>query len=208
MDRRIVATIEALRGAGWTVETADAPIPLPAAIAQRYPDLPPLAREWATRVKSCASADEGCWVPGAEDYGGDPDDDQSFRWDEFERMMTEPDGADYGDAAAVTAFWDRHFPILLYVAGDYEYVALDMDPASPDFGRAMHGYLVDYDAPFAIAEDFAGFLDKLRDAAASPATGSAAEHNYLVLLVHPEIEEDRPQPEGFWDRLRARLFRR
>lgn len=208
MDPLIVETMEALRGAGWQVETADPPRPLPEAITRRYPDLPALAVEWATHVESCVSSYEGCWVPGAEDYGADPDDDRQFRWDEFERMMTEPDGADFAGAEAAVAFWDRHFPVLLYVAGDYEYVALCTDPQSPDRGKAMHGYVVDYDSPRVLADSFAGFLGMLRDAAAGPATGSAADGNYLVLLVHQPIAEDRAAPAGFWDRLKASLFGR
>ncbi len=208
MDPLIVETVEALRGAGWQVETADPPRPLAEAIRRRYPDLPAPAVEWATQVASCVSPYEGCWMLAAEDYGARPEDDQQFRWDEFERMATERDGADLAGAREAAAFWDRHFPILLYVAGDYEYVALCTDPQSPDRGKAMHGDVADYDSPRVLADSFAGFLAMLRDAAAGPATGSAADGNPLVRLVHEHIAEEQSVPAGFWGELKSRLFGR
>ena len=204
MDPLIQETIDALRNAGWTVELIDPPRPLPEAIVRRYPHLPALLVEWATRVERCVSPDEGCWVAGAEDYGADPADDRAFRWDEFERMMLDPKSGGGDEPELTTAFWDHHFPIMLYVAGDYEYVAICTDPQSRHFGAAMHGYVNDYDSPDVMADSFAGFLRMLGDAAAGPATGSAAQQNYLVLLVHEEIVEDRPPPrESVWKRVAA-----
>ena len=203
MDPRIEETLAALEAAGWQVERASPPRPLPEAVASRYPDVPALALEFFTGVACCVSPDEGCWLLAADDFARPDGSDEGFGWDFLEKLFAEsPRNA--ADSAATQAYWDAHLTVLLYVAGDYEFAALDVDPASRDFGKVVHADAIDFDAATPLAADFADFLAQVRDAARGPPARSAAQDNYFVLLIHSEIVEDMPVPAGG---LAARLRR-
>lgn len=205
MDRLIEEALEALEGAGWTVERAPAPRPLPAPIARRYPHIPPLAAEFITRVERCERGDGGCWLLTAADY--DRREGDEFGWDFFERMFTQAgppiEGVrtpplDPDDVAATRRFWDSHLPILPYVWGDYEYLAIGTDPAAADFGKVVHGYVIDFDSPGVEADSYPEFLARLSDVARREPTRSAAYDDYLTLFVHSRIIEDGTRPP--WER--------
>lgn len=212
MTPLIAETLEALRGAGWRVDPAPEPRPLAGHIVQRYPHIPALAVEFITSVDRCERGDQGCWLFTTSDYEGRGPD--GFGWDEFERIFTEPGPPPEGvrasppDPEAVAEarrFWDRYFPILPFVAGDYEYLAIGADPASDDFGKVVHGTVIDFDRPTVEADSYADFLAKLRDVAGREPTRSAVYDEYLTLFVHPHIIEDGSRPPWEKKRLLTKL---
>lgn len=187
MNPLIAETVEALRGAGWLVELEPEPRALPSHIVERYPDLPPLAVEFFTSLRTCESASGGCWLLTAANYA-EPSDPDSHSWDSFEDLSN----ADTNEEAR--AFWDHHLILFQLVDSDYEFLALCLDRSSPNFGKVVGTDLLDYSGSGPEADSYEEFLTLLRDAARLPPTGSSVEANSLVRLVHEEIIDDGAPP--------------
>ncbi|MDQ3516491.1 MAG: hypothetical protein M3403_06920, partial [Gemmatimonadota bacterium] len=154
---------------------------------------------------TCERSDQGCWLLTSGDFESRGPD--GFGWDYFETMSTDPPAPPEGVRAAhldlelveaTRRFWDGHLPILPYVAGDYEYLAIVVDLGADDYGQVVHGYVIDFDSPTTIAPDYRNFLEQLSDVACREPTRSAVYDNYLTLLVHAEIIENGARPP--WDR--------
>jgi hypothetical protein len=78
--------------------------------------------------------------------------------------------------AGIKAFWDSHFPFMLAVYSDYDYLAIRL--TSEGFGSVVHGYAPDWEEPSPIADSFAAFLEAFTIAAAMP----QAEYRLDVFL--------------------------
>ena len=191
MTPLIAEVVEALRGAGWRIETASPPLPLPPHIAELYPDVPPLAVEFFTSLAECVAPSGGWWLLTAADYAAAPDPD-GYDWDSFAKIVN----SDTEEAAR--AWWDRHLILFQLVSGDFEFLALCLDRDSPDFGKVVGTDLLDFDSAGPLASSYEDFLVQLRDVARRPPTRSAVYDNYLTLFVHDEIIEDGAVPP--WER--------
>ncbi|HWT13226.1 MAG TPA: hypothetical protein VN231_10775 [Allosphingosinicella sp.] len=191
MNPLVAETVEALRGAGWRIETASPPLPMPPHIAERFPDVPPLAVDFFTSLRKCVAPSEGWWLLTAADYSAPPDPD-GYAWDSFAEIVNSDT-----DAAA-RAWWDRHLILFQLVNGDFEFLALCLDRDSPDFGKVVGTDLLDFDSAAPLASSYEDFLVQLRDVARRPPTRSAVYDNYLTLFVHEEIIEDGSIPP--WER--------
>ena len=83
---------------------------------------------------------------------------------EFELMSLDQDD-DVEWKTQVRGFWDRHFPFMLAVHSDYDYLAVSLDGRS--YGEVVHGCGDDFLQPSAIAPSFAEFLTLFREFVAS-----------------------------------------
>lgn len=184
-DPLIAAALDGLRAAGWRVEMEPEPRSLPPSIQSRYPDLPPLFVEFAGAVRRCTRGDEGAWLLTAGDYVTPPSPDRR-EWDEFETMMLEPGtGLGAEEINDTKAFWDRHLVIAQGVAGDLEYLAIEVAT-----GGVVEGMMIDFESPLPVAPDFADFLSQLARVGAAAPTRSLVHAENLALLIHPHIVED------------------
>lgn len=156
------AVLTELEGRGWKIERSTSrETLLPAAISRRYPRIPGELMNFLQSIDSCANADENIWFLCREDFLRDED---GFRWNEFELMSLEHDGgAEW--KAQVRGFWDRHFPFMLAVHSDYDYLAVSLDERS--YGKVVHGCGDDFLEPSAVAPSFAEFLAQFRTFVAS-----------------------------------------
>jgi hypothetical protein len=147
---------------GWIIQPGTSREPLlPPAVSQRYKRLPSDLVAFLEKLDSAVNADETVWFLCREDYrrtGG-----ESFRWNEFEVMSLEYDD-DAEWKLQVRSFWDRHFPFMLAVHSDYDYLAVSLDERS--FGEIVHGCGDDFLEPSPVAPSFAEFLRLHREAAA------------------------------------------
>jgi hypothetical protein len=187
MNPLVAETVEALRGAGWTVELASPPLPLPAHIVERYPEVPPLAVEFFTGLLRCEAPGGGWWLLTAADFAA-PADPDGHAWDSFEEIShadTDPDAR---------AWWDRHLILLQLVNGDFQFLALCLDRDSPNFGKVVGGDLLDFDAAEPLADSYEEFLCKLRDIARAEPVRALVYREYLALFVHETIIEDGSVP--------------
>jgi len=154
--------LAALQERGWSVQRSAATEPLlPPPVRARYPRLPAELTTFLAAIESCANAEETVWFLCREDYRRP--DGEAFRWNEFELMILEGEE----DAAAqqqVRGFWDRHFPFMLAVHSDYDYLAVSLDERS--YGQIVHGCGPAFEETSLVAPSFAEFLAVFRETAA------------------------------------------
>lgn len=149
--------LQALQARGWMIAHSDSAEPLlPPDLQQRYPRLPAELTAFLETIDSCANAEETVWFLCREDYR--LRDAERFRWNEFELMILEDADADAQER--VRRFWDRHFPFLLCVHSDYDYLALSLDEKS--FGAIVHGCGPVFEETTQVASSFTEFLTLFR----------------------------------------------
>lgn len=144
--------LEILDMRGWIIgrSVTDAPL-LPPPLVHRYPRLPEDLISFLGSIETCTNAAEDIWFLTRADY--QRTDDSAFRWNEFELMSLEGDG---GAAAQIRQFWDLHFPFMLAVHSDYDYLAVCLDP--PVYGQVVHGCGPSFEETSLVADSFAQFM--------------------------------------------------
>lgn len=154
--------LESLEGRGWKIQRSTSREQLlPPEVSRRYPRVPAELIAFLESLDSGVNADETVWFLCREDFRRT--DDQAFRWNEFERMVSE-------DAAPearqrTRQFWDHHFPFMLCVHSDYDYLAVDLDARS--YGKIVHGCGPAFEETSVVAPSFAQFLKIFGDAVAA-----------------------------------------
>jgi hypothetical protein len=160
--------LEALRTRGWIVEeTSGENGLLPAEVSARYPRVPAAVTEFLGRLGVCHNAAEDVWMLTPEDFR--KTDADGFRWNEYELMALEGEDDNALLQADVRAFWNEHFPIMMAVHSDYDYLAVRV--AEPEFGSIVHGYAPEWNSPSRVARSFEEFLVLYTKAAKSTEAG-------------------------------------
>ena len=154
--------LKELEGRGWKIQRSASREPLlPVEISRRYPRIPDELIDFLQSIDSCVNAEESIWFLCRADFLRG---EEGFRWNEFELMsLNRDDDAEW--KPQVRAFWDRHFPFMLAVHSDYDYLAVSLEERS--YGEVVHGCGDDFLQPFAIAPSFAEFLKRFREFVAS-----------------------------------------
>ena len=146
--------IKVLRQRGWVVKSAsDSRKLLPAAVAKRYQSIPAGVEEFLSSLQVCVSPHESAWFLTADDYARKRG--SGFRWNEIELMMIEGAEGDRALAAEYRSFWDDHFPVMLAVHSDYDYLAVRISD-----GAVVHGYAPEWESS-KVARSFAALLSAL-----------------------------------------------
>lgn len=145
-----VEAIGRLRSAGWSFEPGSQQASTPAALES----VPSSQVAWASAFSQLSSPDETTWFLALGDYV-EPSDD-AFAWNEFENMSRDA-AMSAEDEAAVTAFWNRHCPILLSVRDGYSYLAIRDD------GAIVHGVEPEFEITADVAPDLAALLRTISD---------------------------------------------
>jgi hypothetical protein len=152
--------LRVLQGRGWRIEYSTSREPLlPSDVQQRYPRVPVELIGFLQTMESCTNAEENVWFLCREDYRRS--DEQSFRWNEFELMCLETD--DIEEREQIRGFWDLHFPFMLCVHSDYDYLAVSLDEQS--YGEIVHGAGFEFEQTTSLARSFAQFLTLFRETA-------------------------------------------
>lgn len=126
-----------LQERGWRIERSSSREPLlPPPLLRRYPRLPIELTSFLEGLESCVNRDQNVWFLCREDFRGT--DEQSFRWNEYEVMSLEAAGGDPVWQVQIRSFWDRHFPFMLAVHSDYDYLAVSLEDRS--YGSIVHGF--------------------------------------------------------------------
>jgi len=153
--------LEALGRRGWTVRRATGSRELlPPAVASRYASLPAEVLRFLSALDVCCSPDGTAWFLTAEDFARTAE--SGFRWNENEIMSLEAAKSDPAWQLEIRAFWDRHFPVMLAVHSDYDYLAVSLAD-----GSVVHGFAPEFEDASPIAGSFAEFLSALEAEAAS-----------------------------------------
>ena len=149
--------LRALQARGWRTQYITSREPLLAPdVQQRYPRVPVELTGFLQTLESCTNAEENVWFLCREDCRRS--DAQSFRWNEFELMCLE--AADNSERERVRGFCDRHFPFMLCVHSDYDYLAVSRDEQS--YGEIVHGFGPAFEETTSVARSFTEFLTMLR----------------------------------------------
>jgi len=80
------------------------------------------------------------------------------------------------ERASITSFWDSHFPFMLAVHSDYDYLAIRL--TTEGFGSVVHGYAPEWEDPTSIAGSFKAFLKAFTAAAKT----SQAKYPFQIFL--------------------------
>jgi len=146
--------LEALSKRSWHIDPIESPIARPACIAARYPTLQGGVLDLLSRTSNCIRHDEQSWLLTFNYFEVVPA--QGFRWNEYELMALEIAGTEQ-ERSAITRFWDDHFPFLLAVHSDYDYLAIRVSD-----GHVMHGFGPEWEQPSVVATSFDAFVECVR----------------------------------------------
>jgi hypothetical protein len=110
---------------GWKITLKNSKIEnLPKDIAERY-NIPDEYKTFLENMDICTNADESVWFLCIEDYL--PKSEDGFRWNEFETISLGAADSDSESIKNIKNYWDKHFPIIMSVKGDYEYYAINTE---------------------------------------------------------------------------------
>lgn len=157
-----------LQNRGWEIERSSSLEPLlPPLLRQRYSRLPVELTRFLEGLERCVNPHQNVWFLCREDYRRT--DEQSFRWNEQELMSLEVAQGDAMDQAQIRRFWDHHFPFMMAVHSDYDYLAISLEHQA--YGAVMHGFAPEFEeSASSIAPSFTKFLNLLKRAAAREET--------------------------------------
>jgi hypothetical protein len=163
------ALLASLRKLGWQVELRSLPGPLLLPHqAVRYPVLPADLVAFLASLETCCNRSQDAWFLTATDYA--QTSSETFQWNAFERMSLESavEDGDEEYAKEVRAFWDAHFPFMMAVHSDYDYLAVQVGEGRFSRGSIVHGTGDGFEEPSLVAPSFDRFLALLKDAAEAP----------------------------------------
>lgn len=139
------------KSSGWTCETAREKLEIPQEILARYKRLPQDFLDFISKFSNIINAGGNMWLLTAKDYLAD--DDEAYRWNEFELMSLE---WMEDEKAEITAFWDNYLPIFMSVAGDYHYYAINIKT-----GEIFEGWSPEFEEPQIAAPNFTEFMERV-----------------------------------------------
>ena len=152
--------LRALSDRSWKIEATLDPFIKPNAIVERYPTLEGGVLEVLSQITRCIRADEQSWLIAFSDLPADSS--QGFRWNEYEIMALES-AATAQERNSISHFWDGHFPFLLAVHSDYDYLAIRIAD-----GSVVHGCAPEWEHPSVFADSFDAFVERVCEAVSLP----------------------------------------
>ncbi|MCH5205630.1 MAG: hypothetical protein J1F09_01670 [Oscillospiraceae bacterium] len=138
---------------GWNVEFSDEKRGLPEAVRERYKYIP---AEWVDFIgcfNVCINGENNLYFQLAEDF---EEQDNGFRWNEFEMISLEAAKGDEEWTANIREFWDNYLPIAVSVGGDYHYYAIGIKT-----GEVFDGWEPEFEEPEIVAAGFGDFIGKI-----------------------------------------------
>jgi hypothetical protein len=142
-----------IKNNGWKITLENNDIKnLPRNVFERY-NIPVEYKQFLGNVKNCVNADENVWFLCIEDYL--PKSEDSFRWNEFELISLEA-ADDIELTNKIKNYWNKHFPIIMSVEGDYEYYAINVENK-----KIVYGYEPEFEESKTVANNFYELLEKI-----------------------------------------------
>jgi len=142
---------------GWMiVENETGEVRLNNGLLARYKEIPADYLRFLAAVSECVAPDEQTWFLCEQEYTGSSD--AEFSWDEFERISLEAAAGDEAWTAEITAWWDRHLPIVMSVDGGYSFYAVELAT-----GAIVHGSEPEFEEVDVVAPHLDAFYDYLME---------------------------------------------
>ena len=132
----------------WKIVSGTDKKDLPDIIRNRY-KIPQQWYDFICMLRVCENQTETTWFLTPDDYL--PRND-GFQWNEFELQSLEWTDND----SSVSGYWDKHFPVVMSVDGEYSYYAVNTEN-----GNVVNGAEPEYEISSVVAEDFNDFIRKI-----------------------------------------------
>jgi hypothetical protein len=143
-----------IKNNGWNITLKNNDIKnLPQNVFERY-NIPIEYKQFLENIESCINADENVWFLCIEDYLPKSEDD--FRWNEFELISLESADDDTELINKIKDYWNKHFPIIMSVRGDYEYYAINVENK-----KIVYGCEPEFEESKIVANNFYELLEKI-----------------------------------------------
>ena len=126
---------------------------LPKTVMERY-NIPNEYKTFLENIKICTNAEENIWFLCIDDYLRE--EENTFRWNEFEKISLEAAENDEKMINEIKKYWDKHFPIVFNVRGEYEYYAINIENE-----KIVYGYEPMFEENKIVANNFKAFLEKI-----------------------------------------------
>jgi hypothetical protein len=151
-----------LKSFGWYIEPPAPGAEIPEHLIARYGALPAELVAFISSFSRCLDPSEQAWFVATRDLVSD----EPFRFNEFELMSLSAADSDDDWSAAIQSFWCGHFPLLLSVAGSYQYFALSL--TGPTKGSVVYGAEPEFEECSVVAPSLTEFLAMFLAALRSP----------------------------------------
>ena len=139
---------------GWNVTCENSDIKyLPNVLMERY-IIPNAYKEFLKNIKICANSEDNIWFLCIDDYL--KEEENTFRWNEFEKISLGVAEENEEMINGIKEYWDKHFPIIFNVRGEYEYYAINIENR-----KIVYGYEPMFEESKIVAKDFDELLEKI-----------------------------------------------
>ena len=105
-------------------------------------------------VKRCVTPNEKTWFICEDEFNNSSDTD--FKWNEYELLSLEAAMGDDSWKSEITAWWDRHLPIVMSVDDGYSFYAIDL---TNDKGAIVHGCEPEFEEVEKVANTLEQFFE-------------------------------------------------
>ncbi|SDD65797.1 SMI1 / KNR4 family (SUKH-1) [Paenibacillus sp. CF095] len=126
---------------------------LNSSITSRYKGLPDEYLEFINVVEKCVAPDEQTWFICEGEFNNSTE--TAFQWNEFEMLSLEAAEGDSIWQSEITAWWDRHLPIVMSLEDGYSFYAIDL---TTDSGAIVRGCEPEFEEVEKVSDSFGEFL--------------------------------------------------
>lgn len=123
-------------------------------VAKRYPTVPPEVVRFLGSLEECTNRDNNIWFLCRPEFVRN--DPGIFHWNEYELMSLDAAKDDPDWQRQIRAFWDTHFPLMMAVHSDYDFLAISLSLET--YGQVVHGCGPEFEEVSTIAPSFAEFV--------------------------------------------------
>lgn len=154
--------LHTLEGRGWQIKrSAQSNLLLPDTIQHCYPQLPKEISEFICSLELCTNSEQTVWLMCCKDYV--ITSEKTFERNFCELLSLKSAEGDIELQENIHKFWDLHFPFMLAVHSDYDYLAVSLSEDS--FGEIVHGSAPEFEEVSFVAASFTEFLTMFKVAA-------------------------------------------
>jgi hypothetical protein len=156
MNEEFKKALDEMQRQGWLVQFSPERQSLNKGVLRRYHWVPQEVLDFVCETESVVSPDERAWFQSFPEFNGTST--AKYAWNEWEifSLQSASESKDPKWAQRITAFWDRHFPIIMSVKSDYAYIAIEEGDMN-----CVIGAVPDFEEAGVIACDFGDLLRKV-----------------------------------------------
>lgn len=140
--------LEWAKNEGWNAEITDEFIDFPEESVSRYGNIPEEWVEFIKHFKCLTNSTEDLFFLTCYCFA------DNSTW--FEDISLEAAVGDEEWLGDIKSFWDKTFPIIMGVGGDYHFYAIDLET-----GKIVEGWEPEFEDPIEVANNLNEFLEKI-----------------------------------------------